>query len=516
MARDEEKVEASQPKPVFATAVDAFLTNFLGDAPQWFTGAVIACLIINPILLAQAGPFVAGWAIIVEFIACLAMALKCYPLQSGGLIAFEAVLLGLTNPNTVYHEVHSNFPVIMLLMFMVAAIHFEREFLMFAFTKIMVKIKHKGRLSLTFCFMGAVLSAFLDALTVTAVVITVATGFYAIFHRVANGLSHDNTDHDHEEDGSLSEKAALDLNNFRGFLRNLMMHTSVGTALGGVMTLVGEPQNLIVGETMGWHFGEFFMRMLPVTAPVFVCGLATCLFVEWKGVMGYGVKMPESVREVLERAERFQGKSRTPTVYSRLVVQGIGAILLICALAFHVAEVGLIGLGLLVILTAVNGVIKEGQIGHAFEEALPFTALLCVFFTVIGVIHDQHLFAPIIHLVLGFEGKGQLEAFYWANGSLSAISDNVFVAGTYISEAKKAFDEGLITRDQFEKIAVAINVGTNIPSVATPNGQAAFLFLLTSGLAPLIKLGYGQMVKLALPYTVVLSVVGWLGVKFLL
>ena len=45
----------------------------------------------------------------------------------------------------------------------------------------------------------------------------------------------------------------------------------------------------------------------------------------------------------------------------------------------------------------------------------------------------------------------------------------------------------VITREQFDKLAIAINTGTNIPSIATPNGQAAFLFLLTSSLAPLDK-----------------------------
>ena len=54
-----------------------------------------------------------------------------------------------------------------------------------------------------------------------------------------------------------------------------------------------------------------------------------------------------------------------------------------------------------------------------------------------------------------------------------------------------------MTREQFDALAVAINTGTNIPSVATPNGQAAFLFLLTSTLAPLIRLGYGRMVWMA-------------------
>ena len=68
--------------------------------------------------------------------------------------------------------------------------------------------------------------------------------------------------------------------------------------------------------------------------------------------------------------------------------------------------------------------------------------------------------------------------FFVANGVLSAISDNVFVATIYINEVKAALDSELITREQFDNLAVAINTGTNIPSVATPNGQAAFLFLL--------------------------------------
>ena len=94
---------------------------------------------------------------------------------------------------------------------------------------------------------------------------------------------------------------------------------------------------------------------------------------------------------------------------------------------------------------------------------------------------------------------------------LSAISDNVFVATVYINEVRAAFDAGDISREHFDMLAVAINTGTNLPSVATPNGQAAFLFLLTSALAPVIRLGYIRMVVMALPYTIVLTLVGYLA-----
>ena len=50
--------------------------------------------------------------------------------------------------------------------------------------------------------------------------------------------------------------------------------------------------------------------------------------------------------------------------------------------------------------------------------------------------------------------------------------------------------------------------------VATPNGQAAFLFLLTSAIAPLLRLSYGKMVVMALPYTIVLTLVGLAATYF--
>jgi hypothetical protein len=40
-----------------------------------------------------------------------------------------------------------------------------------------------------------------------------------------------------------------------------MMHSAVGTALGRVTTLVGEPQNLLFAQKVGWEFVEFFVNI---------------------------------------------------------------------------------------------------------------------------------------------------------------------------------------------------------------------------------------------------------------
>ncbi len=290
-----------------ATAVGR---NFLGNSPRWYKMTIVAFLVVNPVVLLMAGPFVAGWLIVLEFIFTLAMALQCYPLQPGGLVAIEAIAIGMATPDSVYHEAQANFSVILLLMFMVAGIYFMRDLLLLIFTKLLINVRSKLLLSLTFTGVAAVLSAFLDALTVAAVIIAVATGFYTLYHRFASSRGYDD-DHDHDDDALVSDPLRGDLDRFRGFLRSLLMHAMVGTALGGLATLVGEPQNLLIGETVGWDFGEFLVRMAPISIPVFLVGLATTALLERTRWFGYGTELPASVREVMEKWDSNETETRS-------------------------------------------------------------------------------------------------------------------------------------------------------------------------------------------------------------
>ena len=490
----------------------ATYSNFLGQSPGWYKLVLLTFLVINP-LVALDDPYWGGWLLIVEFIFTLAMALKCYPLQPGGLLALEAILIGLVSPANVYVEISKNLDVLLLLIFMVAGIYFLKDLLLHVFTRILLGINSKVLLALFFCFAAALLSAFLDALTVTAVMVTVTAGFYSVYHRVASGKSYHH-DHDATDDNQVQELHRRDLDQFRAFLRSLLMHGAVGTALGGVCTQVGEPQNLIIASKAGWDFMQFFVVMSPVSIPVLVAGLLTCGLLEKFGLFGFGADLPGPVRGILREYALHENQSMTPERVAALIAQALVALLLVVALAFHLAEVGLIGLMVIVLATSFTGVNEEHQVGHAFEEALPFTSLLVVFFVVVGVIHQQALFEGVIHAVLHMEESRQPGMFFIANGLLSMISDNVFVATVYIDEVAKALHNGVISRELFEQLAIAINAGTNLPSVATPNGQAAFLFLLTSTIAPLIRLSYGRMVIMAIPYTVVLGLVGFLAVQF--
>ncbi|MGH8161525.1 MAG: SLC13 family permease [Gammaproteobacteria bacterium] len=474
-------------------ALAALGGEFLGTAPRWYKAAVLAALVLNPLLFFLVGPFVAGWALVLEFLGVLTMSLACYPLAPGGLLALEAVLLGLATPAGVYKEVSANFPVLLLLMFMVAGVYFLRDLIARGFIALVLGVRRRLWLALAFLITATVLSAFLDALTVMAVVITVALGLYRSLE---------------ERLEALEPAVRAD---FRRWLAGLVMQAAIGTALGGVMTLVGEPQNLLIAKSGGWHFVGFFVHMAPVTLPVFAAGVLCCLAVERWRWFGYGVALSPAVRDALEAERRAQPAADLRT-RMRLGAQAAVAVLLVLALGFHVAEIGLIGLCVIVVAGALNGARSEHDYAPAFLEALPFASLLVVFFAVVAVIESQHLFAPIAGAVLSVRGTLLAPVFYLVNGVLSAVSDNVFVASVFLRQAEHAVSAGQVSADNFQHLLVAINAGTNIPSIATPNGQAAFLFLLASPLAPLLRLSYGRMMWMALPYATILIAVGFVCV----
>ena len=141
--------------------IDNLYKMFLGDSPSWYKNTIIAFLIINPIALfaftfaGMNGMFIVGWMILLEFIFTLALALKCYPLQPGGLIAIQALFLGLTTPYTLLYEIEHNLEVILLLIFMVAGIYFMKNLMLTIFTRLLLSIESKVTLSLMFCFVSA-------------------------------------------------------------------------------------------------------------------------------------------------------------------------------------------------------------------------------------------------------------------------------------------------------------------------------------------------------------------------
>ncbi len=500
-------------RPEAGRATRQLFDLFLGQAPFWYKVGLLACLAFNTWSNYALGPFVTGWLILFQFIGTLALTLYCSPLLSGGLLLLQTMALGLAPMEAVHEEIAYNLPILFLVLFVVTAVHFLKDLLAFVFVKAILGIRSEMLLGLFFLITPAVLSAMLDALTVMAVVIAVFAALYAVYHKHASERGQ-HEHHDHTSDAAIRAEHREELEGFRAALRRLVMLSAIGTMLGGISTLIGEPQNLLIGKVVGWDFNEFFVTMLPVSVPVFASGAVVCYLLQRAGWHDFGATLSPAVRAILEEEADRQARHRTPTDTMRMTIQAIGALTLVAALILHIGEVYVIGLMVLIIVTSLTGR-TEHEIGEAVKEGGPFVFVLAIFFGIVAMIHSQHLFAPVTAWVLGFEGAARLVAYYVATGVLSAVSDNVFVASLFITEVESLHVAGEIARDEYERIAVAINMGTNIPSISTPNGQAAFLFLLMAPLAPLIRLSYLRMMLLAAPFAVVCSLVGVAAVALL-
>jgi NhaB family Na+:H+ antiporter len=486
----------------------SFMELFLGPTPLWYKQAVIAALVFNVPAYFILGPLVTSWIILFEFIFTLAMALKCFPLQPGGLLALQVLALGLTDSHHVYEEVLHGLPVILLVVFMVAAVHFLREMLFKFINKVLLGIRSRVIMNFATVVVVSVLSAFLDALTILAILIALTTTFYLVYERVITKVGHEPglpSDDSHIEESHLE-----DLDAFRGYLRGLLMHGAVATAIGGVATLVGEPENIVIGSHTGWDFVTFFLVNAPATMPTLVSGFIMCILLErirpFGRFFGYGNELPENVRAVLAEEDHRIQESETDRDRLVIKIQIVVFLLMVIGLSLHLAEVGLIGLGIIILASSMLGETNEHEIGKAFVEGLPFASLLVVFFAIVAMINDQGMFTPIMQWVLSLDGSMQVFMVFLTNGALSAISDNVFVATIYMDQISPLLEQGVLSRELYDAQSTAVVMGTGIPSMSTPNGQAAFLFLLMSGIAPKIRLGYITMVFMALPYFIITTI----------
>ena len=87
--------------------------------------------------------------------------------------------------------------------------------------------------------------------------------------------------------------------------------------------------------------------MSPITAPVFLAGMLTCFGVEKLKIAGFGTQLPSEIKEIFERYNDFRKSNLTDKDKTDLLIESIVGVLLIIALALHVAEVGIIGLGVI-------------------------------------------------------------------------------------------------------------------------------------------------------------------------
>ena len=226
-----------------------------------------------------------------------------------------------------------------------ACIHFLKNLLLMIFTQLLVKLESKVLLAVSMMLVSAVLSAFLDALSVAAVIVSVCTGVLGVYYSAVEqadlpmletlhhetmafelvphapdtyedikahgvGETHKLTEEEVTaifEDGAQANIPRIkvtqhapgqdsmqmvtmdmgrpqtpvlppeevgahdeDVAQLRRFLRGLLMHSAVGTIVGGCMSMVGQPQNLVIARHLGWEFDSYFVQVRTASVSEFL------------------------------------------------------------------------------------------------------------------------------------------------------------------------------------------------------------------------------------------------------
>ena len=82
-----------------------------------------------------------------------------------------------------------------------------------------------------------------------------------------------------------------------------------------------------------------------------------------------------------------------------LAVELFVLVLLIFALAFHIAEVGIIGLGVIILLTSFKGITHEHYLGDAFKVGFTFYLLYFVSSSQLLALYMSNTYLPLLSIM---------------------------------------------------------------------------------------------------------------------
>jgi Na+/H+ antiporter NhaD/arsenite permease-like protein len=267
--------------------------------------------------------------------------------------------------------------------------------------------------------------------------------------------------------------------------------------LGGTMTRIASPPNLIIGGHFDIGFVEFFI----LTAPfVFVTGILTYIFWIFLYRKDFSKKISRrNYEEILLIDEKtVVNNQRDFNIAIIVLILTVFSFAIASFLPFKV-ELGYIAIA--------GGFVMLGLIGESVDQALEKVEWSLVFFMIVGESVDQALEKvewSLVFFMIGLltivgvaEKVGILEilaapieffceinllggiiALQWINALASAVLDNIPVASVMTTVMDTLLED--YPALQFNPLLVSVVIGTNLGGNITPIGSASTVQAVSS------------------------------------
>jgi len=300
-----------------------------------------------------------------------------------------AVFLGVVTPKEAWESIDHNTMFLLVGMMVIVSVLIESGFFsILSNTALRLTKGDPLKILLTFTFLTAFMSAFLD--NVTTVLFMVPILLQMLVKLRINPIPY-------------------------------VIATVLASNIGGTATLIGDPPNIIIGSLGGFTFNDFLVNLAPIVLITYVVGtLVFTLYMKWMGYLERKIQSEEELQKVISQ---FKVEYDIPLMRKGLIIFGLT--LLLFFFHHHIGlEPGTVALTMASILLLWTKLNPE----KVFERVEWGTLMFFVgLFMVIGTLEVTGVFEDLATFVakLVHDALGGL----WIIGGLSAfisgIVDNI-------------------------------------------------------------------------------------------
>ncbi len=298
--------------------------------------------------------------------------------------------------------------------------------------------------------------------------------------------------------GSLTV-VSLEKLNRRDMLLGFLLCEGLLTNIGGLLTLISSVPNIIVGNTAGIAFIEFFYISAPY---VLVATIVTILMASYI----FKIRRLRTPEEKEEAARLISAFDENDQITSRrfFITSWVLFIFFIAALATtdQIPVIQDLGIGFVAVAFGLLIMIREKATTEQIYAKMDWDLLFffAFLFVVIGVMEYAHVLDMIGGLVTGLMDlgpEGGPIAMLWSSAAASSVTDNIPLAAM-LSKTLAPILEGQPDSNYWWSVIYGANLGGNI----TPIGSASTVVAVTIMARQRIPLGFIQFVKRAIPFAI--------------
>lgn len=293
----------------------------------------------------------------------------------------------------------------------------------------------------------------------------------------------------------------------REMLAGFLLCEGLLTNIGGLLTLISSVPNIIVGNTAGISFVEFFYISAPyvVIATIVTILMASYLFKIKR------LKTKEAREEAARLISAFDENDAIPSrrfflVSWLLFIMFIG----ILATTDSIPYLQDLGIGFVAVAFGILIMLREKSSTEKVYASLDWDLLFffAFLFVVIGVMEHAQVLDMIGGLVTSLMGLGDTGgpiAMLWSSAAASSVTDNIPLAAMLAKTIEPmAIDPSGVANPEFQQSYWwAIIYGANLGGNITPIGSASTVVAVTVMARNGIKISFVQFIKKAIAFALV-------------